>query len=396
MGAFEFTPVTASAAGFSIQPLEELRLFIRIAVGNGNLPGAVIMLARGDRVVMHEAFGYSHIENASPLKTDALFRLYSMTKPLTAVAMLLLYEEGKWSFDDPISLHLSEFANFAKPGSKATREPVLRELFTHTSGHGFGRTLEEIMPRVIELDILNAKSLTDLVGKYATVPAMYDPGTSWEYSFGMDLQALIVERITGQRFDCFLRERILAPLGMCDTGFTLSDAQKARLVPGYAMDAETGRLRRGNLLEMQETIFPAGGSSFHSTAMDFARFAGMLVGRGSLGDTRILKPESADLLFTNLLPNALLEKSHNTLHYTIGGGNGFSMNGRLCIDPAAAGRPVGKNTYEWAGAHGTWFWADPENDLVFVGMTHRVMPHQEMGPLSSIAEDLVYRALGKA
>lgn len=189
MGAFEFTPVTASAAGFSIQPLEELRLFIRTAVGNGNLPGAVIMLARGDRVVMHEAFGYSHIENASPLKTDALFRLYSMTKPLTAVAMLLLYEEGKWSFDDPISLHLSEFANFAKPGSKATREPVLRELFTHTSGHGFGRTLEEIMPRVIELDILNAKSLTDLVGKYATVPAMYDPGTSWEYSFGMDLQA---------------------------------------------------------------------------------------------------------------------------------------------------------------------------------------------------------------
>jgi CubicO group peptidase (beta-lactamase class C family) len=396
MNNFEFTPCTASEAGFSTEPLQELRLFLNAAVGNGNLPGAVVLLARGDRIVLHEAFGYSHLESARPLKTDALFRLYSMTKPLTAVAMLLLHEEGKWRFEDPLSAYLPEFRDFAKAGSRASREPVLRELFTHSSGHGFGKTMDEIMARVAELDILNARSLAELIGKYAQLPAQYDPGTRWEYSIGMDLQAAIVERITGLRFDRFMEQRIFGPLGMHDTGFALSDAQNARLVPGYAMDAETRRLRPGNVLEMQEVIFPLGGSSFRTTAIDYARFARMLLGRGSLGDTRILKPESVDLMFTNMLPDELLRNSYNTLHYFVGGGNGFSMNGRLCIDPAAAGRPVGKGTYEWAGAHGTFFWADPENDIVFIGMTHRAMPHPEITPLSLVAQDLIYRALCKA
>lgn len=396
MNDFEFVPCTASEAGFSSEPLQQLRLFLDTAVGNGNLPGAVILLARGDRIVLHEAFGYSHVESAGPLRTDALFRLYSMTKPLTAVAMLLLHEEGKWTFEDRLSDHLTEFRGFAKPSSRASREPMLRELFTHSSGHGFGETMDEIMIAVAELDILNAKSLDDLIGKYALLPPRYDPGTRWEYSIAMDLQAAIVERITGLRFDRFMEQRIFAPLGMHDTGFALSDAQNARLVPGYAMDAETRRLRPGNILEMQETIFPLGGSSFRSTAIDYARFARMLLGRGSLGNTRILKPESVDLMFTNMLPDDLLGNSYNALHYSIGGGNGFSMNGRVCIDPAAAGRPVGKGTYEWAGAHGTWFWADPENDIVFVGMTHRVMPHSEIKPLSLVAEELVYRAFSKA
>ncbi|MBL8269641.1 serine hydrolase domain-containing protein [Steroidobacter sp.] len=396
MSTFEFVPSTASEAGFSSEPLQDLRLFLHAAVGNGNLPGAVILLARGDKVVLHEAIGYSHIESARVLKTDAIFRLYSMTKPLTAVAMLLLYEEGKWRFDDPVSAYLPEFRDFAKAGSRATREPLLRDLFTHSSGHGFGNTLEEIMAVVVELDLLNAKSLSDLIGKYARVPAMYEPGTRWEYSFAVDLQAAIAEKITGLRFDRFLEQRIFAPLGMHDTGFALSDAQNARLVPGYAMDAATRRLRPGNTLEMQEITFPIGGSSFRSTAVDYARFARMLLGRGSLGDTRILKPESVALMLGNMLPDALLRKSFNTVHYTIGGGNGFGMNGRVCIDPSAAGRPVGKGTYEWAGAHGTWFWADPEHDIVFVGMTHRAMPHTELKPLSLMAEDLVYRALAKA
>lgn len=395
MKNFEFVPCTASAAGFSSEPLQQLRLFLDTAVGNGNLPGAVILLARGDQLVLHEAFGYSRIESATPLKTDALFRLYSMTKPLTAVAMLLLHEEGKWSFDDPLSAHLPEFRDFAKAGSRASREPVLRELFTHSSGHGFGKTMDEIMATVVELDILNAKSLTDLIGKYSQLPAQYDPGTRWEYSIAVDLQAAIVERITGLRFDRFMEQRIFAPLGMHDTGFALSDAQNARLVPGYAMDADSRRLRPGNILEMQETTFPLGGSSFRSTAIDYARFARMLLGRGSLGNTRILEPESVDLMFTNMLPDDLLRNRYSAVHYSIGGGNGFSMNGRLCIDPAAAERPVGKGTYEWAGAHGTWFWADPENDIVFVGMTHRTMPHPEIEPLSLVAENLVYRAFAK-
>ena len=394
MNSFDFTPSTASDAGFAAEPLQELRLFLHTAVGNGNLPGAVIFLARGDKVVLHEAIGRGDIDDPAPLRSDAIFRLYSMTKPMTAAAMLLLYEEGKWSFDDPLSKYLPEFDGIAKlPGSQASREPVLRELFTHSSGHGFGDTMDEILATVARIDIFGAKSLTDLVGRYARLPLRYEPGTRWEYSIAMDLQASIVERITGLRYDRFLEERIFGPLGMADSGFALRHAQNARLVPGYAMDAGTRRLRPGNILEMQEVIFPLGGSSFRSTAADYARFARMLLNRGTLGETRILKPESIDLMLTNALPDDFLANSYNTLHYVIGGGNGHGMNGMVCIDPDKAGRPVGKGTYEWAGAHGTWFWADPEQDIVFVGMTNRAMPHPEIPPLSTVSQDLVYRAL---
>lgn len=397
MSDFAFTPATASQAGFAPGPLQELRLFLETAAGNGNLPGAVILLARGDRLVMHEAIGRGDIDGPAPLRTDAIYRLYSMTKPLTAVGMLVLYEEGRWRFDDPISTFLPEFADFASlDGNKASREATLGELFIHSSGHGFGDTMDEIMATVAKLDLFGARSLREMVGKYARLPLRYEPGTHWEYSIAMDIQAAIVEHIAGQRFDRFMEERVFKPLGMHDTGFALSHAQNARLVPGYAMDAGTGRLRPGNSFEMQETIFPLGGSSFRSTAADYARFARMLLNRGSLGNTRILKAGTADLVFSNRLSDDLLKGSYGTLpQYMVGGGNGFSLNGRLCIDPAKAGRPVGRLTYEWAGAHGTWFWADPEHDIVFVGLTNRALPHAELQALNVVAETLVYRALGE-
>jgi CubicO group peptidase (beta-lactamase class C family) len=395
---FAFTPATASQAGFAPGPLQELRLFLETAVGNGNLPGAVVLLARGDKLVMHEAIGRGDIDSSAPLRTDAIYRLYSMTKPLTAVGMLVLYDEGKWRFDDPISIYLPEFAEFANvAGNKASREATLGELFIHSSGHGLGGTMDEIMATVADLDIFGTRSLRELVGKYARMPLRYEPGTHWEYSIAMDIQAAIVEQISGQRYDRFMEDRVFRPLGMNDTGFALSHAQGARLVPGYAMDAETGRLRPGNAFEMQETIFPLGGSSFRSTAADYARFARMLLDRGSLGEVSILKPETADLIFANRLSDDLLKGSYGTLpQYMVGGGNGFSLNGRLCIDPAAAGRPVGKLTYEWAGAHGTWFWADPEHDIVFVGLTNRALPYAELQALNTVAEDLIYRALRDA
>ncbi len=395
-GMFHFAPCGASDAGFAIAPLQELRTFLTASVGNGNLPGAVILLARGDRVVLHEAFGCSDIAGRAQLQTDSIFRIYSMTKPLTAVGMLLLYEEGKWSMDDPVSKHLPEFRDFAKQsGSRASREPTIGETFTHTAGLSFGdMTDPEHVARVIaRLDMENTRSLTEMIGIYASFPPQYEPGTHWEYSVGMDLQASIIERITGQRFDRFMEQRVFRPLGMHDTGFVLNDEQRARLVPGYVMDATRRRLRLGSLAELQDFLFPMGGSSFRSTAGDFARFARMLLNRGRLGDVGVLQPDSIEMMLANRLPDAVMQQKASAIHYEVGGGNGFGMNGRVCVDPAAAGRPVGKGTYEWAGAFGTWFWADPQYDIVFVGMTHRLMPHAEMKPLSVVSQDLVYRAL---
>lgn len=394
MNNFAFTPSIASGAGFSVGPLEELRLMLRTLVGNGNLPGVVALLVRGDQIVMHEAFGYPDPASSNPLKTDAIFRLYSMTKPLTAAAMLALHEDGKWDFDDPLSNHLCEFRDFAAvPGNQAGREPTLREVFTHTSGHSLGPTRPEIAENIKRLDIFGSRSLTELIAKYASLPLAYEPGTRWQYSIAMDLQALIVERVSGQRFDRFLQDRILEPLGMMDTGFQLRQPQSDRLVPGFARDADANCLRFANDFEMGETIFPMGGTSFKSSALDYARFARMLLNRGSLGTTRVLKPESVDMMMQNHLPDSLLEAQHDCMHYVVGNGNGHGMNGLLCLDPTKARRPVGQGTYEWAGAHGTWFWADPENDILFVGMTNRMMPYPEIAPLSAISQDLVYQAL---
>jgi len=397
MTPFQFAPATASEAGFSAGVLAELDAYYDTMVANGELPGHVLLLARGDRIVHGHVTGLADCESRLPLHADSIFTLFSMSKPLAAVAMLFLYEEGKWQFDDSVADYLPEFKGIAAlPGSKATRPPTIRELFTHSAGFSFGQTIEEMMEKVQKLSWVDARSLTELIGRYASQPLDYEPGTAWEYSVATDLQAEIVERLTGERYDLFLKKRLFDPLGMTDTGFVLDYDQTRRLVRGHVLDPETGRLRAATPAERMESIFPMGGTSFKSTAGDFARFARMLLGRGTLGDVEILKPASVDLLFANHLPDDLLEQSFPILHYTIGAGNGHGMNGMVCLDPERAGRPVGKGTYEWGGAFGTWFWVDPEHDILCIGMTHRQRLRTDMRPPEVVAQEFVYRALREA
>jgi CubicO group peptidase (beta-lactamase class C family) len=393
---FMFKPVPAGEAGFSAEPLQALQLFFDALVAGGAFPGVVALLARGDRLVMVHTAGYADIETKTALHADSIFTLFSMTKPLTAVGMLLLHEEGKWSLDDPISLHLPEFKDIASlPGSGATREPTIRELFTHTAGFSFGKTPDEMMRFLKTTDWSSARSLTELIGRYARLPLSYEPGRDWEYSVATDLQAEIIERLTGERFDLFMKRRVFEPLGMRDTAFALSYEQSRRLVRGHVIDAQTGRLRGATMEERRESIFPMGGSSFKSTAMDFARFARMLLNRGGLGEAQVLKPESVDLMLSNLLSDDFLKTRRGILHYVVGHGNGHAMNGLVCLDPERAGRPVGRGTYEWGGAFSTFFWVDPENDLLFVGMMNRQRSRTEMHPPEVIAQEMVYRALKK-
>jgi CubicO group peptidase (beta-lactamase class C family) len=389
-----FKPVPAGEARFATEPLQALRLYFDTLVAGGAFPGVVALLARGDRLVMGHTAGYADIETKTPLHADSVFTLFSMTKPLTAVGMLLLHEEGKWNLDDPVSLHLPEFRDIARlPGSAATREPTIRELFTHTAGFSFGKTVEEMTRFLQTTDWSSARSLTELIGRYARLPLCYEPGKDWEYSVATDLQAEIIERLTGERFDLFMRRRVFEPLGMRDTAFALSDEQNCRLVRGHVVDAQTGRLRGATMEERRESIFPMGGTSFKSTAMDYARFARMLLNRGSLGEARVLKLESVDLMLSNLLSEDFLKTRRGILQYVVGHGNGHAMNGLVCVDPERAGRPVGRGTYEWGGAFSTFFWVDPENDLLFVGMMNRQRSRTEMRPPEVIAQDLVYRAL---
>lgn len=397
MTAFRFKSATAEEAGFSASVLGELDDYFDTMVANGELPGQVMLLARGDMLVHAHVTGFADCRDRRPLYADAIFTLFSMSKPLAAVAMLLLHDEGRWQFDDPVSDYLPEFADIAGlPGSKATRVPTIRETFTHSAGFSLGKTVEEMQAHIAKLSWKDARSLTQQIGRYASIPLGYEPGTAWEYSVATDLHAEIVERLSGERYDLFLKKRVFDPLGMTDTGFVLDYDQSRRLVCGHILDPETGRLRAATADERMESIFPMGGTSFKSTAGDFARFARMLLGHGRLGDVTILKAESVELILSNHLPDALLESRFPILHYVIGDGNGHGLNGMVCLDPERAGRPVGKGTYEWGGAFGTWFWIDPEHDILCLGMTHRQRIATDLRPPEIVAQELVYRALRQA
>ena len=392
-----FVSTTAAEAGFSAAVLAELDAYFDTMVANGELPGQVMLLAKGDRLVHSHITGFADCRDRRPLQPDSIFTLFSMSKPLAAIAMLLLHEEGKWQFDDSVADYLPEFAGIATlPGSKASRPPTIRELFTHSAGFSFGKTVEEMMAKFELLSWHKARSLTEQIGRYASMPLDYEPGTAWEYSVATDLQAEIVERLSGERFDLFLKRRVFDPLGMADTGFVLDYDQTRRLVCGHVLDPETGTLRAATQDERMESIFPMGGTSFKSTAGDYARLARMLLNRGNLGDVRILKPESVDLMLANHLPDALLDQRFPILHYVIGDGNGHGLNGMVCLDPERAGRPVGKGTYEWGGAFGCWFWIDPEHDLLCIGMVNRKRIMTDMRPPETVAQDFVYRALREA
>jgi CubicO group peptidase (beta-lactamase class C family) len=397
MPQFKFTPATAEEAGFSGAVLGELAAYYESVVANGDRPGHILMLARGDKLVRGHVTGFADWAAKTPLTPDTIFTLYSMSKPFAAVAMLLLHEEGKWQLDDPVSDYLPEFADIAaRSGDAVTRGPTIRETFTHSAGFSFGKTPEEMAAKFQAINWQTARSLSELIGRYAAMPLDYEPGTAWQYSVATDLQAEIVERLSGERYDLFLKRRVFDPLGMTDTVFDLDHGQAGRLARGHVLDAETGRLRAALPAEQMQSVFPMGGTSFKSTASDFALFARMLLKRGSLGDAQILKPESVDLMLSDHLPDSFQETVYPIMHYRIGQGNGHGMNGMVCLDPARAGRPVGKGTYEWGGAFGTWFWIDPEHDILCIGMTNRARIHTDTRPPEIVAQELVYRALREA
>lgn len=396
MSGFKFTPALAQECGFRPEVLRELALYIDCAVAAGHSPGAVTLLAKGDNIIFSSVAGFADADRRRPLQHDAIFPLYSMSKPITAVAVLVLYDEGKWRLDDPVSRYLPEFKDIATlANSGASREPTILELFTHTAGFTLGKTVEEMQAAFKVLNFSTAKSLRHLIERYASMPLGYEPGTDWQYSIATDLLAEIVERITGERFDLFLARRVFQPLGMDDTSFELSYEQTQRLVEAHVRDTDTEKLRAARGEERRESIFPMGGTSFKSTALDFARFGRMLLNKGTLGAERILSEAAAELMLANHLSDQFLETPRSVLHYTVGAGNGHGLNGLVCIDPERANRPVGKGTYEWGGAFGTWFWIDPENDLIFVGMTNRMRDPMEKAPLDLISQEIVYRAYAR-
>src|SRR5664279_868430 len=386
--AIDLTVVKPESVGFSSERLENLHAFMQSTVDKKQLAGAVTILARHGKVVDYRTYGYKDIASNAPMTKDAIFRDFSMTKPVTGVAMMILYEQGKWLPSDPISKYIPEFANLkVYKGVGANGQilltdpdhpPTMRELMTHTAGftYGFfGDTPVDKMYR--DANLFASKDLHEFIVKLAQIPLIYQPGKQWVYSVSMDIQGYIVEKISGQSLPDFMRDSIYTPLGMRDAAFYVPAEKRSRLVTAYGTNAK-GEMEAtpasggpaGRSYDDPPTM-PSGGGGMVSTAEDYYRFASMLANSGELDGKRIIAPSSVKLMSSNHLPPELLTGVYGIGFQQMRPGFGYGYNCAVVFDPAEANLPDGKGTFFWDGAAGTWFWVDPTNDIVFIGMIQR-------------------------
>ena len=394
------------SVGFSAERLTRLTREMHRLVDDREFAGMLTMVARHGKLVSVDTYGAQDIAAKTPLQRDAIFRIYSMTKPITGVAMMMLYEEGKWHPDDPIAKHIPEFANLkvyagggsegAAPASKAPNHPpTMGELMTHTAGFTYGFFGASPVDKLYQTDNpLAAPTLKEFIARMAQLPLAYEPGEQWVYSVSVDIQGYIVEKLSGQSLPDFMRTRIFEPLGMTDTGFAVPAAKMSRLATVYAMDTQSHTLRPQPNDPGVNTVpgLASGGGGLYTTADDYLRFAQMLLNGGELNGKRLLAPSTVALMRANHLSTRVLNGGFGIGLQRIRPGFGFGYDVAVFDDPHATGSTTGNGTFLWDGAAGTWFWVDPTNDIVFIGMIQR-MATTGLPNVQNLSRALVQQAL---
>jgi len=374
-GGNELPMAKPESVGMSSERLARLSGGMKSLVEQGRLAGAVTMVARHGKLVEFDAVGKRDVAANAPMQKDSIFRIYSMTKPITGVAMMMLFEEGKWQLNDPVSKYVPEFANLKVYSTdehnnvllKDQAHPVtMRELMSHSGGFTYGifsNTPVDKLQR--EADVLNPNNtLDEFIKRVAKLPLNAQPGTEWHYSISVDIQGYIVQKLSGMPFDEFLEKRIFKPLGMSDSGFYVPQEKLHRFAEFYTYDQD-GKLLAIKTNESLNHDFAAkpalssGGGGLVSTATDYMRFCQMLLNGGQLNGVRLLSPRTVELMRTNVLASGIT---------TSAPGAGFGLDFAVYTDPVAAGGYYSKGTFFWGGAAGTWFWIDPVSDLIVVGM----------------------------
>ncbi|HYE47041.1 MAG TPA: serine hydrolase domain-containing protein [Caulobacter sp.] len=393
-------PAKPEALGFSAERLAKMDTAMKALVDRGAVPGVVTYVARHGRTAHYSIYGKADLATGAPLREDTIFRMYSQTKPVTGVAMMILYEEGLWKLDDPVTRHVPEFKNlkvFKGLDAKGqmilepvARDATMRELMAHTAGFAYGLVTDNPVDKAYrESGLLGAKSLQGMVEETARLPLAQQPGEGWRYSIAVDIQGHIVEKLSGQSLPDFMQSRIFGPLGMKDTAFWIPEAKRARNATLYALDREKGIMpAEGDwLLDIDRPPTAAnGGGGLVSTVADYARFAQMLLNGGQLDGARILSPSTIRLMASNHVTEAQLAKR------PLGPGVGFGLDFAVIMDPVLAGTSAGKGSFSWGGAAGTWFWVDPENDLFVMGMI-QVLGGGQAYRLDELSRQFVYAAL---
>lgn len=382
----ELAAATPAEVGLSAEGLGRIDAYLSGLIGEGTLAGAVTLVARHGRICHTSVLGKKDLASGEPLALDTMFRIFSMTKPVTAVAMMILHDRGLWSPDDPIARHLPEFADVkvfkgldasgAAVVEAPDHPPTLQELLTHTAGLLYGFEARDGLDKLYQAaDIWGGGDLAGFSRRVAALPLAFQPGTQWAYGVSMDVQGAIIERLSGQTLPAFMADNIFTPLGMVDTAFHTPPEKCSRLATLYRASPRRGLVPLANPLMRDYDAPPAlasGGGGLVSTASDYARFAQMLLNGGTFAGRRIVSQAALRTMMTNQISDELMAGGYGVGLQQIRPGFGFGYNGVVFTDPAAAGIPVGRGTYHWDGAAGTWFWVDPQNDLLYVGLVQRL------------------------
>jgi CubicO group peptidase (beta-lactamase class C family) len=404
----QFATATPAQVGLSPERLARLDEYIKRQVTGGHIPGAVTLLARHGKIVTFNSYGELDPDRHVAMTRDAIFRIYSETKVVTGVAMMMLFEEGKWHFDDPVTRFLPELKSLRvckglnEDGSMqledVSRPPTMRELLTHSAGFGYGLSDDNPIDKAYSQSrFLSAANSKDAVERILKLPLASQPGLHWRYSAAADIQGYIIERISGLSLGEFMQSRIFGPLRMKDTGFYVPAAKWDRFAALKTFDAASKSLVAPSGTLVFDFSRPpgaaSGGAGLVSTASDYLRFSQMLLNGGELDGVRILAPATVRLLASNQLSDDIRAKSQES--FSEHTGMGFGVDVAVVLDSAKAGTLRAEGSYDWGGAAGTWFWIDPRNDLIFIGMI-QVMDRWKDPQLKDIDTDtsaLVYSAL---
>ena len=387
--------VSPESVGMSSERLQRMKEFFENRVENGGSAGYQLLVSRRGQVVMHENVGMADVADQRAINDNSLFRIFSMTKPVMAVAMMMLYEEGYFSLADPLARHIPEFADLTvyagdnEDGSliieKPERPPTMLDLMQHTGGftYGvFGDTAIDKLYREAEF-AAPGKTLQDFINQLATIPLLHQPGTKWQYGVSMDIQGYLVEKWTGKTVGEFLQERLFDPLDMDETLVWAPQDKSHLLATIYSHDEFGARVARTENMPLDLTRPPTafnGGAQLISTADDYWRFSQMLLNGGELDGVRILSPRIAAMISTNRLPESVPYRP----------GIGFGFNGSVVTDVAKIDYPASSGEYSWAGLATTIFWIDPREELVVIMMS------QYMPPRNAEYRDVLHRLVHAA
>lgn len=396
--------VKPESVGFSSERLKRLDAGMKAVVDNKQLAGIATVVARRGQVVQQLTYGQADIAGNKPLQMDSIVRIYSMTKPITGAALMMLYEEGKWKPSDPISRHIPEFKDlkvFVGEGADGqlvapTHAPTMGELLSHTAGFTYGYFGSTPVDKLYQQSVpLSAASLQEFIDRMAQLPLLYQPGEGWVYSVGVDIQGYLVEKLSGQPFPEFLRERIFEPLGMKDTAFYVPKDKMSRLATVYAWSAEGLAATPHDKGVNEPPGLPSGGGGLYSTAADYLRFAQMLANDGQLDGKRLLAPSTVALMTTNHVPEAVQNQNgkFGIGNYRMQPGFGFGFDVAIYEEPLRIGSPTGKGTYLWDGLAGTWFWIDPTNDVLFLGIIQRRGSPPGAPNIEDLSRQLTFQSL---